>query len=269
MAKNNNLKDFLTGVANAIRTKKGTTALINPQDFESEIASIETGGGEQPTLFAPVITAGVNTVSWENNSQNGGFPVTLSAEVDGTSVEKPLTITEDMDGKTLSINASSENFISNSTSVKLAHLNPATSIFSSVSNFKFGLMFTSTFGINNVTDGKENTDNIFINKGDLGTSYSDEKVYVVTSVPSYASINLIALHSSFMSYMTSGFATGALHTGGNLSGHDVILTITNLTQNKSATWTINSSSSSSNEVSSLSSYFAVGDQITFYLSITS
>lgn len=45
MAKNDNLTDFLTDVANAIRTKKGTTALINPQDFSMEIASIQTGGG--------------------------------------------------------------------------------------------------------------------------------------------------------------------------------------------------------------------------------
>ena len=45
MAKNNNLTDFLTDVANAIRAKKGTTAKINPQDFSSEIASISTGGG--------------------------------------------------------------------------------------------------------------------------------------------------------------------------------------------------------------------------------
>ena len=45
MAKNNNLTDFLTDVADAIRTKKGTTAKINPQDFSSEIASIPTGGG--------------------------------------------------------------------------------------------------------------------------------------------------------------------------------------------------------------------------------
>ena len=44
MAKNNNLTDFLTGVANAIRAKKGATELINPQDFESEILSTETGG---------------------------------------------------------------------------------------------------------------------------------------------------------------------------------------------------------------------------------
>ena len=49
MAKNNNLTDFLTDVANAIRTKKGTTGAINPQDFSSEIASI-SGGGEQPTV---------------------------------------------------------------------------------------------------------------------------------------------------------------------------------------------------------------------------
>jgi hypothetical protein len=44
MAKNDNLTDFLTDVANAIRNKKGTTALINPQDFSSEIASIESEG---------------------------------------------------------------------------------------------------------------------------------------------------------------------------------------------------------------------------------
>ena len=43
MAKNNNLTDFLTDTANAIRTKKGTTAKINPQEFSSEIASIQTG----------------------------------------------------------------------------------------------------------------------------------------------------------------------------------------------------------------------------------
>lgn len=45
MAKNDNLTDFLTDVANAIRQKKGTNEPINPQDFSSEIASIQTGGG--------------------------------------------------------------------------------------------------------------------------------------------------------------------------------------------------------------------------------
>lgn len=45
MAKNDNLKDFLTDVADAIREKKGTSDAINPQDFSAEIASIETGGG--------------------------------------------------------------------------------------------------------------------------------------------------------------------------------------------------------------------------------
>lgn len=45
MAKNDNLTDFLTDVADAIRRKKGTTEAINPQDFSSEIDSIESGGG--------------------------------------------------------------------------------------------------------------------------------------------------------------------------------------------------------------------------------
>ena len=50
MAKNDNLTDFLTDVANAIRAKKGISGKINPQNFSSEIASISTGsgGGDAP-----------------------------------------------------------------------------------------------------------------------------------------------------------------------------------------------------------------------------
>ena len=43
MAKNDNLTDFLTDVADAIRAKKGTMGPINPQNFSAEIAAIETG----------------------------------------------------------------------------------------------------------------------------------------------------------------------------------------------------------------------------------
>ena len=41
----NNLKDHLKEVADAIRAKKGTSDLINPQDFATEIEGI-SGGGE-------------------------------------------------------------------------------------------------------------------------------------------------------------------------------------------------------------------------------
>lgn len=43
MAKNDNLKDFLTDVADAIREKKGTEDLINPQDFSDEIKNLPSG----------------------------------------------------------------------------------------------------------------------------------------------------------------------------------------------------------------------------------
>lgn len=42
MSKENNLTDFLTDVADAIREKKGTTDKINPQDFSDEIKGIKT-----------------------------------------------------------------------------------------------------------------------------------------------------------------------------------------------------------------------------------
>lgn len=44
MAKNDNLTDFLTGIADAIRSRKSSTDKISPQSFASEIASIGING---------------------------------------------------------------------------------------------------------------------------------------------------------------------------------------------------------------------------------
>lgn len=44
MARTDNLTNFLTDVAGAIKDKKGTTEPISPANFDTEIASIETGG---------------------------------------------------------------------------------------------------------------------------------------------------------------------------------------------------------------------------------
>lgn len=63
MAKTDNLTDFLTDVANAIREKKGTTEPINPQDFSTEIASIESG--------EIVPTGVINRVTYLRRRHNG------------------------------------------------------------------------------------------------------------------------------------------------------------------------------------------------------
>lgn len=65
MAKNNNLKDFVTGIASAIREKKGTTELINPQDFENEIRTIQTGSdpASGKSLAAQIIDKSVTDVT--------------------------------------------------------------------------------------------------------------------------------------------------------------------------------------------------------------
>lgn len=44
MSKSDNLTDFLTDIADAIREKKGISNKINPQNFSAEIRSIEGGG---------------------------------------------------------------------------------------------------------------------------------------------------------------------------------------------------------------------------------
>ena len=97
MAKNNNLTDFLTDTANAIRTKKGTTGKINPQDFSSEIASIQTGiDTSDATATADDILLGKTayakgeklTGTIETYAGEGGETVNkLAAIVDGTLTE--------------------------------------------------------------------------------------------------------------------------------------------------------------------------------------
>ena len=47
MSKENNIQDLLHDVADAIREKKGTNDLINPQDFSEEIRGIQSGGGSK------------------------------------------------------------------------------------------------------------------------------------------------------------------------------------------------------------------------------
>ena len=64
MAKNDNLTDFLTDVADAIREKKGTTDKINPQEFSNEIASIKTSSSIW-TGHADV--EGLKAIGWDDN----------------------------------------------------------------------------------------------------------------------------------------------------------------------------------------------------------
>ena len=67
MAKNDNLKDFLTDVADAIREKKGTTDLINPQSFSDEIRAFEIGGGGgsvKPKWTGHADADGLRAIGW-------------------------------------------------------------------------------------------------------------------------------------------------------------------------------------------------------------
>lgn len=90
MAKNNNLTDFLTGVADAIRTKKGTSGLINPQDFESEISNIRTEKPEQEKSVS-ISTNGTTEVTPDTGKALS--KVTVTTNVQPTLQEKTVAPT--------------------------------------------------------------------------------------------------------------------------------------------------------------------------------
>lgn len=64
MGKNNNLQDFMTDLANAIREKKGTTDKINPQDFSDEIKSIKTSTS---MWTGHVDVEGLKAIGWDDD----------------------------------------------------------------------------------------------------------------------------------------------------------------------------------------------------------
>lgn len=79
------LETFLTGVADAIREKKGTRETIPAKSFANEIRSIEGGGGEKPTLNAPKIEFNANggymyILDGANGDFSEGYQLYLNGE---------------------------------------------------------------------------------------------------------------------------------------------------------------------------------------------
>lgn len=69
MSKTDNLTDFLTDVADAIREKKGSTEKINPQNFSDEIRCIQSGSNTPSTPTRPTYTGhadveGLKAIGW-------------------------------------------------------------------------------------------------------------------------------------------------------------------------------------------------------------
>lgn len=89
MSKQNNLTDFLVDVANAIRTKKGTSLPINPQNFSSEIASISGGGSGDVGDVIP--GEGQHLVTFIDYD---GTVLKKEAVNDGESATPPATVPE-------------------------------------------------------------------------------------------------------------------------------------------------------------------------------
>ena len=129
----------LTNIANAIRSKTGKTDSLTLDEMPTEIEAISGGGGytteeneygetvkigdgtsgDLPKLFDPVVTTGMNTVSWANDPQNGGFLVTVTATIDDVEATSPLIITEQMDGKILVITATCDGFQTSITEIEI------------------------------------------------------------------------------------------------------------------------------------------------------
>lgn len=79
MARTNNLTNFLTDVANAIKEKKGDNSPIPAGDFDTEIAAIETGGDYQEKSIS--ITTNGNYTLLPDTGYDAMTQVSISAAV--------------------------------------------------------------------------------------------------------------------------------------------------------------------------------------------
>ena len=88
MARIDNLTNFLTDIANSIRNKKGTSEPIEAKNFDTEIASIETGGSGTLNLQDKNIT--ITSNGTQNIEADEGYDglntVNITTNVEGVDV---------------------------------------------------------------------------------------------------------------------------------------------------------------------------------------
>jgi len=114
MAKNNNIGDLLQSVANAIRTRKGTTEPINAQNFDQEILDIPSGMNSIDET-ADVIKACGGEVSYDDSVLANGVAKLFADEptentwngarvtADGGSIRDGVAYVSKVNGKTLKV----------------------------------------------------------------------------------------------------------------------------------------------------------------------
>lgn len=84
MAKTDNLDDYLADLADGIRSKKGTSEPINPQDFSTEIESIEgggSGGGSSASTIEYISVEGKDLLEWGEVFSITAFLVKMPTEI--------------------------------------------------------------------------------------------------------------------------------------------------------------------------------------------
>ena len=93
MARTDTLANFVTDVANAIRTKSGKSDLISPSNFDNEIINLPSGGGgAEPNIFIQ---------DEEPNIKEGLWIKSADIQVDKTVVDENVFVAEEWMDPTL------------------------------------------------------------------------------------------------------------------------------------------------------------------------
>ena len=125
MAKNDNLTDFLKGLADKFRSVLGTADPLNPQDFEDKIQGVydkgfSEGGPEGITATAPDVLAGKVFGSGGNARATGTMPNQAGATL--------TTTTRSLSGGYLIFQPPSAGYMTAATKLRCAQANVASTI---------------------------------------------------------------------------------------------------------------------------------------------
>ncbi len=280
MARIDTLTNFLTDVANSIRTKKGTTDKISPANFDTEIESIQGGGEPNLQSKSLTITSNGTTNVTPDDGYDGLDKVAITTNVSGGGDDWEINncaslFTNDYRTSLIPIwlphckNVTKVQYMFSSNTLSLTDLDLSTLDTSKVTDFSSMFLSNSKLKTLNVDNfDTSNGTNMYmmfrtnpvlleLNLNHFNTSKVTNMGYMFNGCDALKTLNIDNFNTSKVTSMSTMFSGCKAITSLNVSNFDIsnVTSIDNMFSNCNALEELDLSNFKTSKITNITSMF--------------